>query len=133
MQIGEIVSVNGEKIPADANFFDTNKAVNLIVYDFQQLVFKDPENGNSLKYNLYVPKNYDLAKSHPLVLFMHDAGVTGDETDCTLLQGLGAVVLGVAGGSGKAPGTGACALVQYPNRLRRFHNSEHHRHHFTAW
>ena len=91
-QVGEIVSIKGERLPADAKFFDTNKAVNLIVDDFQQLVYNDPENGNVLKYNLYVPKNYDRTKSNPLVLFMPDASVTSDEHDRTLIQGNGAIV-----------------------------------------
>jgi predicted peptidase len=91
-QVGDLVAVNGEKIPADHNAFETTKAKNLIVDDFQQLVFKDPENGNVVKYNLYVPRNYDKTKSYPMVLFMHDAGVDSEEHDRTLVQGLGAVV-----------------------------------------
>nr|WP_249291466.1 hypothetical protein [Campylobacter curvus] len=69
----------------------TSSAVkNLIVDDFKQLEFKDPKTGQTLRYNLFVPKNYDKAKSYPLVLFMHDAGVTGTNTIATLIQGNGA-------------------------------------------
>lgn len=67
------------------------KQVNLIVDDFQQFRYQDPATGLILNYNLYIPKNYDKTKSYPLVLFMHDAGVTGTNPLRTLEQGLGAV------------------------------------------
>ncbi|WDS34837.1 hypothetical protein [Pseudoxanthomonas sp.] len=69
----------------------TTAARNLIVDDFQQLQFDDPNTGKTLRYNLFVPKDYDASKSYPLVLFMHDAGATSDVTRTTLFQGLGAV------------------------------------------
>ena len=34
---------------------------------------------NQLPYRLYIPKNYDISKSYPLVLFLHGAGQRGDE------------------------------------------------------
>ena len=69
----------------------TSSAVkNLIIDDFKQLEFKDNKTGQTLRYNLFVPKNYDKAKSYPLVLFMHDAEVTGTNTIATLIQGNGA-------------------------------------------
>jgi predicted peptidase len=70
----------------------TTRVANLVVDDFRQLEFKDPSTGKTLKYNLFVPRNYDASKSYPLVLFMHDAGATSDVTRTTLYQGLGAVV-----------------------------------------
>jgi predicted peptidase len=91
-QITEIATIKGEKIPADPNPFETNKAANLIVDDFLQLDFKDPVSGVTLMYNLYVPKKYDKSKRYPMVLFMHDASVNSPEHDRTLIQGLGAVI-----------------------------------------
>ena len=64
---------------------------NLGYEDFQQLTYKHPASGLELKYNLFVPKDYDKAKAYPLVLFMHDAGVTSDNHDQTLVQGNGAI------------------------------------------
>ncbi|MDV7217886.1 carboxylesterase family protein [Streptomyces prunicolor] len=64
---------------------------NLIVDDFQQFTFDDPATGQTLKYNLFVPKHYNPRKSYPLVLFMHDAGVVNVATEGPLVQGLGAV------------------------------------------
>ena len=59
---------------------------------FKQLSYQDKTTGIDLPYNLFVPKDYDPSKKYPLVLFMHDASVTGREVTATLTQGLGAVV-----------------------------------------
>jgi predicted peptidase len=91
-QVGEITTTTGEIYPADPTAFETDKGVNLVVDDFKQFEFKDPVTGITLGYNLFVPRNYDKNKSYPLVLFMHDASITGAETSRTLTQGLGAVV-----------------------------------------
>lgn len=77
------VRVNGKQL-------DTSTVNNLIVDDFQQLTFNDPTTGKTLRYNLYVPKNQ--SQPLPLVLFMHDAGVTSEFHRATLMQGLGAVI-----------------------------------------
>ncbi|NVO24320.1 prolyl oligopeptidase family serine peptidase [Donghicola mangrovi] len=75
----------------DGQSVATSAVRNLIVEDFQQLVWQDPETGDTLPYNLFVPRDYDPAKSYPLVNFMHDAGASSDNTLHTLLQGLGAI------------------------------------------
>lgn len=46
----------------------------------------------TLRYNLFVPKNYDVSKKYPLVLFMHDASSANQIDNYTLLQGNGATV-----------------------------------------
>lgn len=69
----------------------TDAALNLVVDDFVQGEFQDPETGDVLAYNLYVPHDRDPAIALPLVLFMHDAGNTTPVVDTTLVQGLGAV------------------------------------------
>jgi predicted peptidase len=91
-QVAEIATVRNGKIPGNPAPFETNKARNLIVDDFQQLDWKDPVTGTNVMYNLYVPKNYDKNKSYPMVLFMHDASVGSSDHDRTLIQGLGAIV-----------------------------------------
>lgn len=92
IQVGKIFTTNGIVYKPSAESFATTKNINLIVDEFKQVEFKDPVTGLVLKYNLYVPKNYDKNKFYPLVLFMHDASVTGRETTATLTQGLGAVI-----------------------------------------
>lgn len=57
---------------------------------FTTLTFE--ADGRSLTYNLYVPADYDAAKSYPLVLFMHDSASVSDNSTYTLEQGIGADV-----------------------------------------
>lgn len=91
-QVGDITTTAGQKYAPDANAMENDKQKTLIVDDFQKLEFKDSKTGETLKYNLFVPKNYNKKQSYPMVMFIHDAGVVSDETDITLIQGLGAVI-----------------------------------------
>ena len=92
-QKGDIVTADGQTYKADAVVMTNSKDINLVVEDFKQLVYTDPNYKNEkLMYNLYVPKNYDPSKKYPLVLFMHDAGVVSNNPTKTLTQGLGAVI-----------------------------------------
>ncbi len=90
-QTRPIATASGRALAPSAPIV-TSAVKNLIVDDFRQLEFRDPASGDTLKYNLFVPKGYDPARTYPLVLFMHDAGATGPDTRTTLRQGLGAVV-----------------------------------------
>ncbi|ERK52058.1 alpha/beta hydrolase-fold protein [Leptotrichia sp. oral taxon 879] len=87
----DILFTNGKKMEKSIAIFENNKTKNLVVENFKQFVFKDPRTGTSVKYNLYIPKNYDRNKKYPLVLFMHDMGVLSEDTKTTLLQGNGAI------------------------------------------
>jgi predicted peptidase len=91
-QLGDIMTTDGEKYASNADAITNNKVINLVVDDFLQLEFKDVRIGGTLKYNLFIPKGYDKNKSYPMVMFIHDAGVTSTETDTTLIQGLGGVI-----------------------------------------
>jgi predicted peptidase len=71
---------------------EKDKAINLAVDAFQQFEFTDPNTGITLKYNLYIPKDYDANRSYPLVLFIHDGGVVSTDPRTTLIQGLGGVI-----------------------------------------
>jgi len=92
IQLGDIITVDGEKYTPDSNAVVNDKVINVVVDAFKQFEYKDPATGKNLKYNLFIPKNYDSSKSYPMVLFIHDAGVTSTETKATLIQGLGAVI-----------------------------------------
>lgn len=48
-------------------------------------------NGIVVKYNLFVPENYDPSVAYPLVLFVHDAGALSEDVTHTLYQGTGAI------------------------------------------
>jgi predicted peptidase len=90
-QTGTVTTTHGTRYAPDSTARSTDAVVNLIVDDFRQFSFSDPATGQTLKYNLFVPKNYDRRKSYPMVLFMHDASVVNVATEGPLVQGLGAV------------------------------------------
>lgn len=92
IQAEDIVTTDGTKYTANSNEIVNDKIINLVVDDFKQLEFKDPTTGDILKYNLYIPKNYDKNKSYPMVMFIHDSSVVSTETTATLTQGNGAVI-----------------------------------------
>lgn len=91
-QADDVTTASGEALPGSRESIGTTRVNNLIVDDFQQLTFDDPATGESLNYNLYIPRTYDGSRFYPLVLFMHDASVVSTETIAPLIQGLGAVV-----------------------------------------
>jgi predicted peptidase len=93
IQSGDITTADGQTYKEDANVMTNSQDINLVVEDFKQLVYTNPNyNNEKLMYNLYVPKNYNPSKKYPLVLFMHDAGVVSNNPINTLTQGLGAVI-----------------------------------------
>ena len=75
----------------------------LVVDDFRQEVFRDPETGGTLRYNIFIPRGYTEKEKYPLVLFMHDASGAGQEDTWTLRQGLGAVIWASPGEQTKHP------------------------------
>nr|WP_321402113.1 alpha/beta hydrolase-fold protein [uncultured Desulfobacter sp.] len=92
-QSGDIYAANGEIFKADPRVLTNTHVINPVVDDFKQGIFRDPEyNNEKLMYNLFIPKDYDPAKTYPMVLFIHDAGAVSNNPVETLTQGLGAVV-----------------------------------------
>jgi len=59
---------------------------------FQTLEFADKVTGRTMVYNLYVPKNYDVKTTYPLVLFMADGSTTGKGAQAPLKQGYGGII-----------------------------------------
>ncbi|MDY4667439.1 MAG: alpha/beta hydrolase-fold protein [Prevotella sp.] len=90
-QAKAIKTTTGKTYKAGATL-KSDKSRTLIADDFKQLTFKDSKTGVTLRYNLFVPDNYDASKSYPLVLFMHDASGANQNDNYTLLQGNGATV-----------------------------------------
>lgn len=88
--------------PTETGIINT-RVTNLIVDDFRQFRFTDPETGLLLDYNLYVPEGHDPAQTYPMVMFLHDAGVTGSNPRRTLQQGLGAVAFASPGDQARRP------------------------------
>jgi predicted peptidase len=102
-QTGAITTANGKTYAADPTSIANSKTINLVVDDFVQRTFTDPASGETVPYNLFVPKNYDKTKSYPLIIFIHDAGVLSTQADTTLLQGLGAVIWATPAEQAKHP------------------------------
>lgn len=102
-QTGTVVTAAGASYPATTTRVKTSAVKNLVVDDFEQLSFKDPKTGLTIKYNLFTPKNYDASKSYPLVLFIHDASVLSTITTTTLTQGNGATVWASPADQAKRP------------------------------
>ncbi len=70
-QAKAIKTTTGKTYQAGAKL-TSDKSRTLIADDFKQLTFKDDKTGVTLRYNLFVPQNYDASKRYPLVLFMHE-------------------------------------------------------------
>ncbi len=86
-QVNKITAADGTE------FLPTEKAVTKIsapaIEKFQQFTYTD-KNGNSMPYNLYLPKNYDANKKYPLLFFVADASANINEVTTPLFQGNGA-------------------------------------------
>lgn len=59
---------------------------------FKQFEYTDAETGKILPYNLYIPADYDTTKSYPLVLFIADSSVVGQDVTAPLTQGYGGLI-----------------------------------------
>ena len=90
-QLKAIKTVKGKSILDTGSMTETSH-LTLIADDFKQFVYKDPKTGVALRYNIYIPKNYNTNTKYPLVLFMHDASGANQVDNYTLLQGNGATV-----------------------------------------
>ena len=69
----------------------TGHVANLVFDDFKPYEYSDAATGKTVRYNLFTPKNPAAGARYPLVLFMHDAGVTGNIVTAPLYQGNGAI------------------------------------------
>ena len=74
-----------------AQTVQTSVVINEVFDDFVQREYADKQTGKTVRYNLFAPKNIEDGKRYPLVLFMHDAGVTGTIVKAPLYQGNGAI------------------------------------------
>ncbi|MEH2324396.1 MAG: hypothetical protein V7K32_12640 [Nostoc sp.] len=114
-QAGEVQTASGLRYSPTAKPVSNTRQVNLIVDDFQQFKFTDPVTGLVLTYNLFIPKGYNPNTKYPMMLFMHDLGVTNINPYTTLVQGLGATVWASSQEQAKHP---AFVLApQYPVAL----------------
>lgn len=64
--------------------------------DFKQLSYTDKKTGVTLRYALYVPKNYDKKTAYPMLTFIPDDSVTGQSTATGITQGYGGSIWATA-------------------------------------
>ena len=64
-----------------AQTLTTSRTVNRVFDDFQHFEYRDEATGKTVRYNLFAPRNRRAGQRYPLVLFMHDAGVTAVRRD----------------------------------------------------
>ena len=53
---------------------------------FQQFTYTDPDTGLSVPYNLFVPENYDESTTYPIVLYIADSSLVGQDVTAPLSQ-----------------------------------------------
>ena len=87
-QVNKISAADGTEIlPSEKS---VTKISAPVIESFQQKIFTDPATGNSMPYNIFLPKNYDANKKYPLVFFVPDASANINEVTTPLFQGNGA-------------------------------------------
>ena len=91
-QVLPVKTAGGSVVAASESPIVVHSVRTLVADDFKQFSYVDPATGITLRYNLYIPENYDTSRKYPLVLFMHDASCVGGDVKTPLLQGNGATV-----------------------------------------
>lgn len=60
--------------------------VDEVAGEFDQVDWTDSETGETLTYNIYLPENYDDSQSYPMVVYIPDSSLVGDDTTAALSQ-----------------------------------------------
>ncbi|MCD7917566.1 MAG: hypothetical protein LUF84_03765 [Clostridiales bacterium] len=85
LQTADITAADGTVIAPDGQWGASTEVDEPLICRFQQKQYQ------GVNYNLYLPEGYDPAQRYPLVVFIHDAGVRGQDPRITLMQGNGAL------------------------------------------
>jgi predicted peptidase len=111
----EVTTARGEKYLPDSRVMVSSKEINLVADDFLKLEYKDLKSGEILKYNLFIPKDYDKNKSYPLVVFIDDRGPNCEIVEMPLIQSIGATIWATPEEQAKHP----CFVLapQYPYQI----------------
>jgi predicted peptidase len=54
--------------------------------EFDQVEWTDPDTGETLTYNIYLPEDYDESQTYPMVVYIPDSSLVGDDTTAALSQ-----------------------------------------------
>ena len=63
-----------------------------VIPKFKTYSFEDKTVGRTMRYNLFLPKDYKRGKNYPMVLFMPDASTVGKGAAWALEQGYGGII-----------------------------------------
>ena len=77
--------------PSQTSVINTSTA-STIMDEFKTYIYTDPTTGNSIPYNVFLPKNYDTSKQYPLYFFIADSSANINDNRTVLFQGNGATV-----------------------------------------
>jgi hypothetical protein len=87
---------------------------------FQQATYEDGETGESLPYNIYLPDDYDASKSYPMVLYIADSSLVGQDVTAPLSQ-YGALIW--ASDAEQAKHESIVVVPEYPSVIIDDHDS----------
>ena len=77
--------------PTQTSVINTDTA-STIMDEFKTYIYTDPTTGNSIPYNVFLPKNYDASKQYPLYFFIADSSANINDNRTVLFQGNGATI-----------------------------------------
>ncbi len=84
-QVQPLKKADGTEVPAADEWVASREALTEGIEAFQAFQYED------IPYNLYVPQQLEAGKKYPLVLFVPDASVKGNDRLIVLTQGNGAM------------------------------------------
>jgi len=88
-QVAPIRAADGEILEGDGVWVDNEKNMTLVLDGFSKPDFTDKETGKTIKFNVFVPYDYDPAKKYPLVLYLTDEYSCENRHDAVLEKGKG--------------------------------------------
>ncbi|WDF32019.1 alpha/beta hydrolase-fold protein [Arthrobacter agilis] len=88
--------------------------------DFDQVEWTDPDTGETLTYNIYLPPDYDESQAYPMVVYIPDSSLVGDDPTAALSQ-YGALVW--AGAAEQAKQENIVVVPSYPEIIIDDHDS----------
>jgi len=88
-QVAPLRSADGSTLECDDVWVDNEKNLTKVLDGFSKPDFTDKETGKTIKFNVFVPYNYDPAKKYPMVLYLTDEYSCENRHDAMLEKGMG--------------------------------------------
>lgn len=91
-QVKALKTASGKTLKPTKKWVDNEKNISLVIDGFAKPDFSDEKTGSKMKFDLFVPYNYDKNKKYPLVIYLHDEYACWNRHDEPLTTGLGAAI-----------------------------------------